>query len=173
MALLDNLLDGGRSAREGAALLLAVTDASRQPALYSEGRLADTMEERLESLTLHASLALVRLQREPALKRRAAAFTDQLFRNIDAGLREAGVGDLSVPRRMRAIASQFYGRLGVYAAALEANDEAALAQALARNTTAPAFAPALAAYARDVAQTQAGQGADALSTEAGWPPAPG
>jgi len=172
MALLDNLLDGGRAAREGAALLLAVSDASRQPGLFGDQRLADTLEGRLESLTLHASLALVRLQKEPDLKRRAAAFTDQLFRNIDAGLRESGVGDLSVPRRMRTIASQFYGRLGVYAAALDANDEAALTEALARNTGAPAFAPALAAYARQTAQAQAEFGADALSTEAGWPPAP-
>lgn len=173
MGLLDDLLDGGRASRDGAALLLAVTDASRQPELFGEGRLPDTLEGRLESLTLFASLALVRLQKEPHLKRRAAAFTDQLFRNIDAGLREAGVGDLSVPRRMRSIASQFYGRLGAYAAALEAGDEAALADALARNMAAGAFAPALAAHGQRIAEAQAAQSADVLSTAAGWPSAPG
>lgn len=173
MALLDNLLDGGRAAREGAALLLAVTDASRQPELYGEGRLSDTLEGRLDALTLHGCLALARLKKEPKLRRRAQAFTDQLFRNIDAGLRESGVGDLSVPRRMRAIASQFYGRLGAYSAALEAGDDAALADALTRNTGAGAFAAALAAHMRRVAALQAEQPADALSTAAAWPAAPG
>jgi len=173
MALLDNLLDGGRASREGAALLLAVTDASRQDELFGEGRLPDTLEGRLESLTLHGCLALTRLNKEPRLRRRAQAFTDQLFRNIDAGLRESGVGDLSVPRRMRAIASQFYGRLGAYSAALEAGDGAALKDALSRNTGVPAFASALAAHALRVAATQAEQPADVLSTGAGWPAAPG
>ncbi|MEZ6021914.1 MAG: ubiquinol-cytochrome C chaperone family protein [Hyphomonadaceae bacterium] len=56
----------------------------------------------------------------------AQAFTDTLFRFFDAGLREAGVGDLTVPKRMHKLAASFYGRLNAYVAAIEAEDRPAL-----------------------------------------------
>ena len=82
-------------------LLDAVTQAARRPVFFGEGRAPDTLEGRLEVMTLHAVLALIRLHAEPVAAPLAQAFADKLFRQFDAGLREAAVGDLTVPKRMR------------------------------------------------------------------------
>lgn len=162
-----------RADTDAERLLAAVVQVSRQPNFFGEGRAPDTLEGRLELMTLHAALALRRLQAEPGLAPLAQAFADQLFRHFDAGLREAGVGDLTVPKRMRKIASAFYGRLQAYSVALDRADGAALADALARNIgLAPGFAAALADYAAATIGKQAAAGSDALMRLDGWAPAP-
>jgi cytochrome b pre-mRNA-processing protein 3 len=56
-----------------------------------------------------------------------------MFDDMDAALREMGTGDLSVGKRIKAMGEAFYGRAKAYEAALAAGDEAALAEAIARN----------------------------------------
>jgi cytochrome b pre-mRNA-processing protein 3 len=151
-------------------LLEAVTQTSRQPALFGEGRIPDTLEGRFELMALNASLALIRLRAAPGVETLAQAFTDKLFRLWDAGLREDGVGDLIVPKKMRKLAGSFYGRLSAYSEALKSPE--ALAGVVAHNVFAAEahiFAPALAAYAARTAETQAGAELDALFTSQGWP----
>jgi cytochrome b pre-mRNA-processing protein 3 len=63
---------------------------------------------------------------------------DQVFRDLEASLREMGVGDVVVPKRMKVLAQAFYGRARAYDAALASGDETALAAALARNVYADA-----------------------------------
>lgn len=126
----------------------ALTEAARRPALYGPGRIPDTIDGRFEAAVLHAALALERLAQAPETGRAAQLLTDRFFRFLDSGLREAGVGDLSVPRKMKALAGAAYGRFGAYRAALKAGDGAGLAAALARNIwneeAAGPFAGALA-----------------------------
>ncbi len=141
--------------RDAESVLTAVSAASRQPALYGPGRAPDTMEGRFEMLTLFATLALVRFQNEPGAEPLAQHFTDQLFGLIDDGLREAAVGDTTVPKRMRKLAGDFYGRLNAYAGAMEAGDRPVLAAAIVRNTGVDeAFAASLAEIAAKVAERQ-------------------
>jgi cytochrome b pre-mRNA-processing protein 3 len=63
----------------------------------------------------------------------AKDLTDAFFGDLDASLREMGVGDVTVPKRMKKLAEAFYGRAQAYDTPLEAGDEAALAAALGRN----------------------------------------
>lgn len=162
-----------RADRDAELLLGAVVQIARQPSFFGAGRAPDTLAGRFELMTLHASLALIRLRTEPALAPLAQSFTDKLFRSFDAGLREDGVGDLTVPKRMRKIASDFYGRLNAYAAALERPDAVALAGALARNGAAgEAFSSTLAAYAFAARDEQAGRPVTDLMRLDGWPAAP-
>ena len=63
----------------------------------------------------------------------AQAVFDAMFADMDSNLREIGVGDLSVGKRVRAMWEAFHGRSKVYSAALEAADRDALAAALVRN----------------------------------------
>lgn len=155
---------------DAAALLTAVVAASRQPDFYGPGRVSDTLEGRFELLTLHAALALVRLRAAPEAAPLAQAFTDQLFRHIDSGLREAGVGDLTVPKRMRRLAGEFYGRLDAYAASL--GDGEALSAAIARNVLGdggdPEFAGVLAAHAQALAARQGAAPVAALIEAGAW-----
>ena len=81
------------------------------------------------------------------------ALFDYFCGDVDANLREMGVGDMAVPRKMKAVAEAFYGRKRAYEAALAAPGIAELAAALARNvypeTGETAEAERLAAYVRE------------------------
>jgi cytochrome b pre-mRNA-processing protein 3 len=105
---------------------------ARRPAIYGRGRIPDTFDGRFEAAVLHAALAAGRLKQEPALAQVAQIYIDVFFRSLDAGLREAGVGDLTVPKKMRALAGAVLGRFAAYDAAFDQGGEA-LAAALARN----------------------------------------
>jgi cytochrome b pre-mRNA-processing protein 3 len=158
-----------RAGADAETLLGQVTAASRNPALFGEKRVPDTLDGRFEIMTICAALALMRLGRDPGAAPLAQAFTDRFFKFLDAGLREAGVGDTAVPKRMRRLAGSFYGRLSAYAEALE--DEAALEAALARNVwrlPAHPFAAELAERVRKTATAQAALPITALFEASGW-----
>lgn len=163
-----------RASKDAERLLAAVTDASRRPAIYGVGRIPDTMEGRFEAAALYGALALIRLRSEAGAEPLAQQFTDKFFRLFDAGLREAGVGDTTVPKRMRALASSFYGRLDAYAASIAGGDAGALEAALSRNALgedAP-FAPALAAHVLATARAQSQAPLEDLFSPDGWPALP-
>jgi cytochrome b pre-mRNA-processing protein 3 len=169
---------GASQAQKDAERLADVVGAmARRPGFFGAGRAPDTLEGRFEVLALHASLAFLRLKREPGYEELAQAFADELFRRLDGGLREAGVGDLTVPKKMRKFAAAFYGRLGVYGAALEQDDRGALAEALARNAldgeaASNPFAAALADVVAATFQAQGGAAPQALFEASGWGSAP-
>jgi cytochrome b pre-mRNA-processing protein 3 len=136
-----------------ATLYKRVATASRTPGLYTDLGVPDTLEGRFECLSLHMILVLRALRGLPDPAQEVAKdLTDAFFRDMDSSLREMGVGDTVVPKRMKKVASAFYGRAKVYDPPLTAADEAALAGALARNVQggeAPAVALARYALAAD------------------------
>ncbi len=159
-----------RESKDAELLLERVTAASRNPALFGEGRAPDTLDGRFELITLHAALALTRLRQSPEAEPLAQAFVDALFKQLDAGLREEGVGDLAVPKRVHKLAGAFYARLEAYSPALELRDIEALKGTLSRNllgATSP-FADVLAARVCDLATAQAAMPWRGLLTAAGW-----
>lgn len=133
----------------GRALYAAVVDQSRLPALYERLAAPDTVEGRFELYTLHVVLLLDRLNApEPAVKAVAQALFDTYVKALDHALREMGVGDLSVGKKMRKLGEAFFGRVKSYHAAFAALPEPeALRDLLARTVYAEADAaqaPALA-----------------------------
>ncbi|MGE3302256.1 MAG: ubiquinol-cytochrome C chaperone family protein [Hyphomonadaceae bacterium] len=173
MALLEALGLRPNPNRAAAERLLAATmAAARQPALYGPGRAADTFDGRFQMAALHGALVARRLRAEPGGEALAQLFADVLFRSFDEGLREAGVGDLSVPKHMKKIARAFLGRFAAYGAALAAGDRTALAGALSRNVWdaegAP-FAAPLADYALAAAAGLAARPLDELAKPECWP----
>jgi cytochrome b pre-mRNA-processing protein 3 len=123
-----------RHERAGFALYTAAVTAARQPYLYESLGVPDTLDGRFDLIALHAFLLINRLQEEaapgPAL---AQAVFDAMFSDMDTNLREIGVSDLRVGKRVRAMWEAFHGRSKAYAEAMQAGDHAALAAALARN----------------------------------------
>lgn len=117
------------------ALHARVVAASRAPVLYLEAHVPDTVEGRFECLSLHAMLLLRRLRElGEAGEAVAQEYVDCLFRHLDIALRELGVGDLSVGKRIKKLARSFYARVASYDGALSAADsKRALAEELARN----------------------------------------
>jgi cytochrome b pre-mRNA-processing protein 3 len=162
-----------RAEEDAERLLAAVAAASRRPDFFGENRVPDTLEGRFELVTLNAALALIRLRAAPGAEPLAQAFADRLFRYLDAGLREAGVSDTAVPKRMHKLAGSFYGRLDAYSRAFAdiAGLEGALEGALSRNVwrvESHPFAALLAAYAADAARRQAAAPVAALWDPAFW-----
>lgn len=131
------------------ALFARVAEASRLPAIYLDGGVPDTFEGRFDSLSLHAFLVMRRLRALPApADDLAQDFVDACFAYLELGLRNGGVSDVAVPKRMKKIAASFYGRVQAFEAALVADEPQALVDALARNLGAGDGAVLLADYVR-------------------------
>lgn len=134
MATLRSFLAPRRHERAGFRLYTAAVAAARAPMLYAGLAVPDTLDGRFDLVGLHVFLLIDRLRGAPppgpAL---AQAVFDAMFSDMDMNLREMGVGDLSVGKKVRAMWEAFHGRAAAYAAPLEAGDAAALAAALARN----------------------------------------
>jgi cytochrome b pre-mRNA-processing protein 3 len=114
-------------------LYAGIVAAARQPMLYTDYGMSDTFEGRFDSLTLHTALVLRRLNTLPAPGSEIAQdLIDTVFRHFDRTLREMGVGDTTVPKRMKKLAEAFLGRSAAYDEALRQGHDA-LAATLARN----------------------------------------
>ena len=122
----------------------AIVAQARSAAFYTDYRVPDTVEGRFDLIVLHLVLLLNRLDRGANAARGLGQkllgqkllgqeLFDAFCRDLDANLREMGVGDLAVPKRMQAFAEAFYGRQAAYLAALDAADQRVFEKALARN----------------------------------------
>lgn len=111
-----------------------IVAAARQKRFYAQLLVPDTPIGRYEMLSLHVFLLMYRLKTEDAaLKEFGQAIAEEFFKDVDHSLRELGIGDQGVPKRMKKLARMYYGRVVSYADALDHQDQTALASALARN----------------------------------------
>src|SRR5215831_20770184 len=110
---------------------MIVTQA-REPSFYRDLGVSDTVNGRFDLLILHLWMVLRRLHPLEDGVELAQALFDLFCEDMDANLREMGIGDLAVPKRMQAFGEAFYGRSAAYDLALTDGPEA-LAQAICRN----------------------------------------
>lgn len=104
-----------------------------QSPFYRDCGVPDTVDGRFDLIVLHTYIVLDRLRAEGEAGRKLSQqLFDTLFDDMDRSLREMGVGDLSVGKHVKRMASGFYGRMKAYDEARAAGDEA-LAEALRRN----------------------------------------
>jgi cytochrome b pre-mRNA-processing protein 3 len=120
----------------GAALYASCAAAARKPAFYQDLAVPDTVEGRFEIYALHVLMVIGRLRGEGE---RASAVSQALFdallRGLDDGLREMGVGDLSVGKKMRKLGEALYGRARNLDQALELLPATDALQAFLARTT--------------------------------------
>ena len=140
---------GRRAQRErlGFILYTAAVTAARVPFLFTDIGAPDTLDGRFDVIGVYAFLTIQRLKREPEPgPELAQAVFDAMFSDMDINLRELGVSDMSIGKRVRAMWEAFHGRALAYATAMEAGDIPALEIALARNiwrgSEPPAGSPA-------------------------------
>ena len=111
-----------------------IVAAARSPRLYQELGVLDRLDARFEMLTLHAGLTLRRLTALGGLADEIAQdLVNSLFLHFDDTLREMGLTDVSVSKRLKTMKGAFYGRNAAYAKALDSQSRADLASALIRN----------------------------------------
>ena len=121
-------------ARSIAALYGAIVAQARCATFYADYGVPDTLDGRFDLIVLHLVLVLSRLDRDAGEAREfGQALFDAFCGDLDANLREMGVGDLAVPKKMQAFGEAFYGRKASYLTSLAAADERDFEKALARN----------------------------------------
>lgn len=163
---------GGDPARDAAEALYAATSAqARRPEPFSELGVPDSLDGRFDALCLHMFLVVRRLSRDG---QRGAGLArglyDSMFADMDRTLREMGVGDLGIGKRVTQMAEGLLGRIKAYGDALDAGQEQLLA-AIGRNLFAgsPAADPRalerVARYLRACDASLAAQDIDALLAE--------
>ena len=121
--------------RAGFELYSAAVVAARTPWFFDALGVPDRLDGRFDLIGLHVALVIRRVRKDadPQGAALAQAVFDAMFADMDINLREMGVSDLSVGKRVKRMWEAFHGRAQAYEAALDAGDPAALAAALQRN----------------------------------------
>ncbi len=180
------------------ALYIAAVEQARRPGFYTDCGVADSVDGRFDLIVLHVFLVIRALRRaaEPG-KRLSDLIFKIMMDDMDMNLREMGVGDLRVGKRVKSMARAFYGRAAAYDSAFNADrdgaaatsdgagdgagdgDEEGLEAALRRNIYGaeepqPGEIERLLRYVRGAEEALAGQPHEALlAGEAAFPAAPG
>lgn len=134
-----------------------VVARARAPVFYASMGIPDTPEGRYEMIAMHLVLVLERLRAEGPPGVALSRETIEAFvADMDGSMREMGVGDLTVPKKVKRAAAGLYARADAFRAAMAPEAEAgALAAAIGRLTLASGAddsrAGPLAAYYRETA----------------------
>ena len=118
----------------------AITRQARKPVHYGAGGVPDSFDGRFDMMALHVHLVLRRLRSHGVARDDIGQeLFDIFFRDMDQAMREAGVGDLGVGKKIRKMAQAYYGRAAAYDEALgkeapaPSDSKSALVGVLTRN----------------------------------------
>jgi cytochrome b pre-mRNA-processing protein 3 len=114
----------------GQPLYAAVVARARAPHWYLNGAVPDTVDGRFDMVAAVLAFVLLRLEGEPAAAALSAAVTERFVDDMDAQLRQGGVGDIMVGKRIGKLMAMLGGRLGAYREGVAGGS---LDEALARN----------------------------------------
>jgi cytochrome b pre-mRNA-processing protein 3 len=162
--------DGRRKARE---LYGAVVAQARHVEFYRDMGVPDTPEGRYEMIALHLVLVLDRLGgADTACEALRQETLETFITDMDDAMREMGVGDQVVPRRVKKAAAGVYARGVAYREAVRSDDPALLDTALVTYvyaTAGGADAPtaALGSYVRRYVAHLAAQSRDEIMVAKG------
>ena len=168
------------STRHAARLYGAVVARARDPLFFARFDVPDTFDGRFEALVLHLFLLHHRLK-DGSDEARAVSqdVFDAFINDMDAALREAGVGDQTVPKRINKMTRVFYGRTGAMEKAIDAeNPIGTMAEVMARNVRpdqddVTAADRALGVYLLEgVERLSSMSEAEIFASDLPWPPVP-
>ena len=122
---------GGDEAHQ---LYISIASSAREPGFYEKFGIADTVDGRFDTLTLMVVLVIRRMKAmgDDGMKL-GQEVIDIMFADMDLSLHEIGVSENKVGKKVKTMATAFMGRRNAYIDALDAKDDAALADALIRN----------------------------------------
>ncbi len=136
------ILPKTRKARRTAKSLYPLVVArAREPVFYESYAVPDTFTGRFDMISLHAGLLVTRAKGDsPDGQRLAQALFDEMFLKMDMSCRQAGIGDLGVPKHMKRMMKAFQGRALHYEQAV-AEGRDSVKDALRRNLYGTVDAP--------------------------------
>ena len=149
------------------AVYTAIVAQSRQARFYADWQVPDTVTGRFDMISLHLALLFRRLRAETGDRKEfSQAVFDLFFKDMDRSLREMGIGDLGVPKRIQKMGNIFFGLLAAMNEAMDRGDREALIAVLSRNIFDGGTGPhveALADYLLAEDKALAGQDAAAIT----------
>ena len=113
------------------ATYIALVAQARKPFFYDALGVPDTLDGRFEMIVVHMFLLQHRLLRETGQVAFARALGESFFDDMDRSIRELGVADSGVSKRIKRMGEAYNGRLQVYEHGLQEPD--AMRAALSRN----------------------------------------
>jgi len=114
------------------AVYNSIVAQSRRPVFYAQWGVPDTVTGRFDMISLHMALLFRRLRNGPEGSREfSQAVFDLFFKDMDRSLREMGVSDLGVPKKIQKMGNIFFGLLAAMNEAMDRNDADVLAGVLA------------------------------------------
>lgn len=135
MSFLSRLLGTAPDPREAIRPLWhRVVELAREPSFYADCGVADTVGGRFDLITAILCTVMVRVE-ESDMRAESALLAELFVEDMDGQLREFGVNDVVVGKRIGKLMSVLGGRLGAYRSALNDKDRAKLVDAVARNVT--------------------------------------
>lgn len=127
--MLNALRRSAARRRAAESLSAAIGGRAREPKFFRDLGVPDTFDGRFDMVALHGWLVLERLEAEGA-RAVSQALVNALFYGFEDALRDQGVSEMGMGRRVKKMADAFYGRLRVYGEAADRNE---LAEAVLRN----------------------------------------
>ena len=112
------------------ALYVRLIEIARQPHWFTDGHVVDNINGRFAVLSSVVALTLSRLDGAPE---QSVALTELFVDDMDASMRELGIGDMVVGKRVGKLMGALGGRLGAYAEARRNEDAAVFREAVRRN----------------------------------------
>ncbi|HEY3813724.1 MAG TPA: ubiquinol-cytochrome C chaperone family protein [Caulobacteraceae bacterium] len=174
--MLDRLFRQRPAKASGARLYAAAVAQARRPVFYTALGVPDRIDSRFELYVVHVVLLQQRLSGHgPAASETAQALFDAFIGALDDALRELGVGDLSVSKKMRRLGEALFGRAAAYRDLLQAGPDregisALVARTVLGDETALDVAGPLADYVVRAHAALALQPlASVLTGEVAWP----
>ncbi|MEL6289152.1 MAG: ubiquinol-cytochrome C chaperone family protein [Pseudomonadota bacterium] len=149
-----------------------IVSQARQPEFYASFGVSDDVAGRFEMVCLHMFGVMERIGLAGATDTLGRELVEAFFRDMDDVMREMGVGDTTVPKKMRKTSEGLYGRLDAYGRGIRDDDRAALSAALARNIYADESrgdtmeARALAGYTRRMVAELTEESDEAVTVDA-------
>lgn len=98
---------------------MKIVDQSRKVIFFNDFKISKSFEGRLELLSLNLIIVLWSLKKNNDLENISQELVDIFFQDLDNSLRELGVSEASVGRKIKILAENFYGRLLSYTLAFE------------------------------------------------------
>lgn len=102
---------------------------------FAKGGIVDDISGRFDALANVTALVMLRMEGQAELRAPSARLTELFVSDMDGQLRQNGIGDLVVGKRVTKLMGALGGRIEAYRAALAQPDDAALIAAIERNVT--------------------------------------
>lgn len=139
MSIFSRLFGKGSGSKDAMRPLWhSMVEIAREKAWYADCGVADSVPGRFDAVTMVMALMMLRMERDKteddSLIAPSVRLTELFVDDMDGQLRQSGVGDLVVGKRMGKLMGVLGGRTNAYREGL-AGDDSALVPVLERNVT--------------------------------------